>query len=121
MQVFSPTGRGEINRKLAVDPEPFEYQYGFATKCVIEVQINQHPTTGNLSYKVECGVTWGAYFWAPDASDTILCSADSQPRSDYLIQITCFLQLKKFASCVSFTVKESVQIRRSGAVCDDTD
>ena len=64
-----------------LNPEPYAYEYGFATKWLIEAQIVKFqtgvisPTAGDLSYAVAPWLGWGPYFWA----------ADDQPRSDGLV------------------------------------
>lgn len=63
------------------NPEPYAYEYGFATKWLIAAQSNQlsgsgvDKIAGNLSRKKAPILVWGAYFWA---SGTI-------PRSDGLV------------------------------------
>lgn len=60
-----------------LNPEPFAYEYGLATKWLIQAQIEQtntgtiDPTAGDLSYAVGVGtkaaapwLAWGPYFWA---------------------------------------------------------
>ncbi len=50
--------------------EPFSYEYGFATKWLINAQINQlasgmaDPLAGDLSYSAAPWLAWGPYFWA---------------------------------------------------------
>ncbi len=61
----------------ALNPEPFTYEYGLATKWLIQAQINQantgtiDTTAGDLSYDTTFGsgasapwIAWGPYFWA---------------------------------------------------------
>jgi hypothetical protein len=53
-----------------LNPEPFAYEYGFATKWLIEAQIVQlrtgviDQTAGDLSYSAAPWIAWGPYFWA---------------------------------------------------------
>lgn len=64
-----------------LNPEPFAYEYGFATKWLIQAQIDQangmgqDPTAGALDYTVALNPTgsvpwmaWGPYFWASGMS-----------------------------------------------------
>ena len=57
-----------------LNPEPFAYEYGLATKWLIQAQIDQNrvgvvdPTAGNLSSKVAPWLGWGPYYWASGAS-----------------------------------------------------
>jgi hypothetical protein len=52
------------------NPEPYAYEYGFATKWLIEAQGKQlggggvDPIAGNLSLKKSPVLVWGPYFWA---------------------------------------------------------
>ena len=54
----------------SLNPEPFAYEYGFATKWLIEAQIIQlrtgtiDDTAGDLSYSTAPWIGWGAHFWA---------------------------------------------------------
>lgn len=63
-----------------LSPEPYAYEYGFATKWLIQAQIDQISSgtinlgTGDLSYGVAPWLAWGPYFWADGP----------QPRSDGL-------------------------------------
>jgi hypothetical protein len=62
----------------SLSPEPYAYEYGFATKWLIQAQIDQiqngrrYGITGDLSYTVAPWLAWGPYCWA-DGPD---------PRSD---------------------------------------
>jgi len=64
-----------------LNPEPFTYEYGLATKWLIQAQIDEtnstspliDPTAGDLRYQVGSGqnsgaaapwIAWGPYFWA---------------------------------------------------------
>ena len=64
----------------SLNPEPYAYEYGFATKWLIEAQIQQvrngtiDDTAGPLSYADAPWIAWGPYFWA----------SGSTPRSDGL-------------------------------------
>ena len=57
-----------------LNPEPYAYEYGFATKWLIQAQIDQSrsslvdPVAGDLSPAVAPWVGWGAYLWAPGDS-----------------------------------------------------
>jgi hypothetical protein len=57
-----------------LDPEPFAYEYGFATKWLIEAQIQQvrtgivDDTAGRLDYASAPWIAWGPYFWASGAT-----------------------------------------------------
>lgn len=70
--------RGTLN------PEPFAYEYGFATKWLIQDQINQvegrgmDAVAGDLGYGVVPWLAWGPYLWADGVS----------PRKDGLTWIT---------------------------------
>lgn len=63
-----------------LSPEPYAYEYGFATKWLIQAQIDQvengfiTPVTGDLSYARTPWLAWGPYLWADGTS----------PRSDGL-------------------------------------
>ena len=54
----------------SLDPEPFAYEYGFATKWLIAAQIQQlrngtvDDTAGPLDYASAPWLAWGPYFWA---------------------------------------------------------
>ena len=54
----------------SLNPEPFAFEYGLATKWLIEAQIVQNrtgqvdPTAGNLSKQVAPWLGWGPYYWA---------------------------------------------------------
>lgn len=52
-------------------PEPYAYESGFATKFLIQAQIDQadrgggpDPVAGDLGYDVAPWVAWGPYIWA---------------------------------------------------------
>ena len=53
-----------------LNPEPFAYEYGFATKWIIQSQINQIKSGtitepwGDLGYSAVPWMAWGPYFWA---------------------------------------------------------
>jgi hypothetical protein len=63
-----------------LNPEPFAYEGGFATKWAIEAQVLQERSgtigavAGDLSYAAAPWMTWGAYLWA----------SGTTPRSDGL-------------------------------------
>lgn len=65
------------------NPEPFAYEYGFATKWIIEDQVRQmrdkvvDPNAGDLAYNVAPWLAWGPYFWA----------SGTTPRSDGLVWV----------------------------------
>lgn len=54
----------------SLSPEPYAYEYGFATKWLIQAQIDEinsgtiTPITGDLSYAAAPWLAWGPYFWA---------------------------------------------------------
>lgn len=62
-----------------LNPEPFAYESGFASKSLIMAQIRQvggqspDPTTGDLSYKVAPWLAWGPYFWASGITPCANC------------------------------------------------
>jgi hypothetical protein len=62
------------------NPEPYAYEYGFATKWLVDAQNNQlsgggvDKIAGNLNLKRAPVLVWGAYFWA----------SGTTPRSDGL-------------------------------------
>jgi hypothetical protein len=64
---------------IALNPEPYAYETGFAYKWLVEAQIRQLDTgvidarAGNLAFDRAPWLGWGAYFWAGDPS---------RPRSD---------------------------------------
>jgi hypothetical protein len=53
-----------------LNPEPFAYEYGFATKWLIEAQIQEvrtgkvDDTAGPLDFAHAPWIAWGPYFWA---------------------------------------------------------
>jgi hypothetical protein len=54
-----------------INPEPYAYENGFATKWLIQAQINQadrggsiDPLAGDLSYSSAPWIEWAAYTWA---------------------------------------------------------
>ncbi len=63
------------------NPEPYAYEYGFATKWLIEAQNNQlngggiNSVAGNLSLRESPVLVWGPYLWA----------SGTTPRSDGLV------------------------------------
>lgn len=69
-----------------INPEPYAYESGFATKWVIDAQIRQmyeegapvDPVAGSLDYTSEAPwMAWGAYYWANG----------QQPRSDGMVWV----------------------------------
>ena len=66
--VHSRTYGGYASTPL--NPEPYAYECGFATKWLVNAQITQirtgkiDPTAGDLSYSVVPWIAWGPYFWA---------------------------------------------------------
>lgn len=61
---------GGYAKPRTLNPEPFAYEYGFATKWLIEAQIQQlrtgtiDDTAGPLDYASAPWIAWGQYFWA---------------------------------------------------------
>ncbi len=59
-----------VYARTQLNPEPYAYEYGFATKWLIEAQINQvatgkvDATSGDLSYQSAPWLAWGPYLWA---------------------------------------------------------
>jgi hypothetical protein len=72
MFVHSRIYAGYASAKL--NPEPFAYEYGFATKWFVNAQIQQSrtgtvdPVAGDLSSDVAPWVAWGSYFWGSGSS-----------------------------------------------------
>lgn len=69
-----------------INPEPYAYESGFATKWVIDAQIRQmheegapiDPVAGNLDYTSKAPwIAWGAYYWADG----------QRPRSDGMVWV----------------------------------
>jgi hypothetical protein len=61
---------GGYAKRGSLNPEPFAYEYAFATKWLVEAQIVQlrtgviDQTAGDLSYSAAPWIAWGPYFWA---------------------------------------------------------
>ena len=81
---YAPTG--------SLNPEPFGYEYGFATKWVINAQMTQRfngtidPIAGNLQYSTGSSfppsqtapwITWGSYWWAQGAATCSHCQVST--------------------------------------------
>ncbi len=75
-----------------LNPEPYAYEYGFATKWLIQAQIEQSrsgtidPVAGNLGPSVAPWVGWGAYLWAPGdtaRSDGLTYDVEDFKTTDY--------------------------------------
>jgi hypothetical protein len=72
MFVHSRIYAGYANVRL--NPEPFAYEYGFATKWFVNAQIQQlrtgivDPVAGDLSFDAAPWVGWGPYLWGSGSS-----------------------------------------------------
>jgi hypothetical protein len=60
-----------------INPEPYAYENGFASKWAIAAQINQlrthiiDPVAGDLSYSAAPWIAWAAYTWASGETPTL--------------------------------------------------
>ncbi len=69
-----------------LNPEPFAYQYGFATKWFVNAQIMQianrkvDPLAGDLNYKNKTvpWIVWGPYWWAAGTTPCQKCQIPGQ-------------------------------------------
>ena len=92
MFVHSRTYGGYAQDPLS--PEPFAYEYGFATKWLVDAQIVQiatgkvDPVAGNLSYKSGAApwIAWGPYWWASGVTPCHNCQlpGENWARSDFI-------------------------------------
>jgi len=78
---------------VPLSPEPFAYEYGFATKWFVNAQIAQiatgkiDPVAGDLDFTIGMApwIAWGPYWWAAGTTPCNNCQTPGQiwVRSDY--------------------------------------
>ena len=76
---------------VPLNPEPFAYEYGFATKWFVNAQIAQDatgkvdPVAGDLNYTTAPWIAWGPYWWAAGTTPCNNCQIPGQiwVQSDY--------------------------------------